>query len=82
MALRRIISRTPKPFNFRFSRLTLVIWRAAIGDQMARNDPKYGGWGLGTTKTSIIFLSAILSLVIYLVVTKKDQIILEADQIK
>ena len=55
---------------------------AAIGDQMAQNDPKYGGWGLGTTKTSIIFLSAILSLVIYLVVTKKDQIILEADQIK
>jgi len=50
---------------------------AAIGDQMAQNDPKYGGWGLGTTKTSIIFLSAILVLVTYLVTTKKDQINLE-----
>jgi len=48
---------------------------ASIGDQMAQNDPKYGGWGLGTTNTSFIFLSAILALVIYLVITKKDQII-------
>lgn len=47
---------------------------AAIGDQMAQNDPKYGGWGLGTTNTSIIFLSAILILVLFLSVTKKDQI--------
>jgi len=49
---------------------------ASIGDQMAQNDPKYGGWGLGTTNTSFIFLSAILALVIYLVITKKDQIIM------
>jgi len=55
---------------------------AAIGDQLAQNDPKYGGWGLGTTKTSVIFLAAILSLVIYLVITKKDQIILDASDSK
>jgi len=55
---------------------------AAIGDQMAQNDPKYGGWGLGTTKTSAIFLAAILSMVIYLVITKKDQIILDASDSK
>jgi uncharacterized membrane-anchored protein len=55
---------------------------AAIGDQMAQNDPKYGGWGLGTTKTSVIFLAAILSLVIYLVITKKDQIILNSSDSK
>jgi uncharacterized membrane-anchored protein len=54
---------------------------AAIGDQMAQNDPKYGGWGLGTTKTSLIFLSAILILVVYLVRTKKDQIILDESEI-
>ncbi len=53
---------------------------AAIGDQMAQNDPKYGGWGLGTTNTSYIFLSAILALVIYLVVTKKDQIIIDSEK--
>jgi uncharacterized membrane-anchored protein len=47
---------------------------ASIGDQMAQNDPKYGGWGLGTTNTSYIFLAAILILVIYLSLTKKDQI--------
>jgi len=51
---------------------------AAIGDQMAQNDLKYGGWGLGTTKTSLIFLSAILVLVIYLSLSKRDQIRLEA----
>jgi uncharacterized membrane-anchored protein len=49
---------------------------------MAQNDPKYGGWGLGTTKTSIIFLGAILTLVIYLVISKKDQIILDPQEIK
>jgi uncharacterized membrane-anchored protein len=54
---------------------------AAVGDQMAQNDPKYGGWGLGTTNTSFIFLGAISLLVIFLVVTKKDQIILDPAQI-
>lgn len=52
---------------------------ASIGDQMAQNDAKFGGWGLGTTKTSLIFLSAILVLVIYLVVSKKDQIVLSEE---
>jgi uncharacterized membrane-anchored protein len=52
---------------------------ASIGDQMAQNDPKFGGWGLGTTKTSLIFLSAILVLVIYLLISKKDQIVLNVD---
>jgi uncharacterized membrane-anchored protein len=55
---------------------------AAIGDQMAQNDPKYGGWGLGTTTTSAIFLSAILILVIFLSITKKDQIRLNEFQVK
>ena len=54
---------------------------AAIGDQMAQNDPRYGGWGLGTTTTSLIFLSAILILVGYLSLSKKDQIILEKKEI-
>lgn len=54
---------------------------ASIGDQMAQNDPKYGGWGLGTTKTSIIFLSAIAIMVIYLVRSKRDQIILSPDEV-
>ena len=53
---------------------------ASIGDQMAQHDPKYGGWGLGTTKTSIIFLTAILVLVTYLSLSKKDQIKLELSQ--
>lgn len=55
---------------------------ASIGDQMAQNDPKYGGWGLGTTNTSFIFLGAITLLVIYLMITKKDQIILNSEEIK
>ncbi len=49
---------------------------ASIGDQLSQAK-KDGGWGLGTTKTSIIFLSAILVLVIYLVRSKRDQIKLE-----
>ena len=52
---------------------------ASIGDQMAQNNHKFGGWGLGTTKTSLIFLSAILILVIYLFISKKDQIVLSVD---
>jgi uncharacterized membrane-anchored protein len=54
---------------------------AAIGDQMAQNDPKYGGWGLGTTNTSFIFLAAISILVIYLVKSKRDQIHLDVNDI-
>jgi uncharacterized membrane-anchored protein len=55
---------------------------ASIGDQMSQNDPKYGGWGLGTTKTSAIFLTAILFLVIYLVRSKKDQILLTPEDLE
>ncbi len=50
---------------------------ASIGDQMSQSDPKYGGWGLGTTTTSVIFLSAILILVLYLIRTRKDEIVVE-----
>jgi uncharacterized membrane-anchored protein len=46
---------------------------ASIGDYLSQ-DPKDGGLGLGTTITSIIFLGAILGLVIYLTITKKDEI--------
>jgi len=55
---------------------------ASIGDQMAQKDPKYGGWGLGTTATSLIFLSAISILVVYLIFSKKDQIVLNSDGAK
>ena len=51
---------------------------ASIGDQMAQNDTKSGGWGLGTTKTSLIFLTAILTLVIFPSITKRDQIKIES----
>ena len=54
---------------------------ASLGDQMAQNNPKYGGWGLGTTTTSIIFLSAIAIMVGYLVYSKRDQIILTEEEI-
>ncbi len=46
---------------------------ASIGDYLA--SPKAeGGLGLGTTVTSIIFLSTILALVVFLAVTKRDVI--------
>ncbi len=45
---------------------------ASIGDYMSQ-DRSVGGLGLGTTVTSVIFLSAILALVIFLTITKKDQ---------
>lgn len=46
---------------------------ASIGDYLsqARSD---GGLGLGTTGTSVLFLVAILTLVVYLTVTRKDEI--------
>jgi uncharacterized membrane-anchored protein len=45
---------------------------ASIGDYLsqARTD---GGLGLGTTATSLIFLVAILSMVVYLTLTRRDQ---------
>jgi uncharacterized membrane-anchored protein len=46
---------------------------ASIGDLLSQA-PKDGGFGLGPTNTSYIFLAAILASVIYLSTTKKDQI--------
>ncbi len=46
---------------------------ASIGDYLSQGQSD-GGLGLGTTTTSIIFLGAILALVIFLTMTRKDQI--------
>jgi hypothetical protein len=46
---------------------------ASIGDFMSQHDDKYGGLGLGTTKTSYMFLAAILAFVAFLSLTKRDQ---------
>ncbi len=46
---------------------------ASIGDWMSQDSHKYGGLGLGATKTSYIFLGCILALVSFLSVTKRDQ---------
>ena len=45
---------------------------ASIGDYMSQAKAD-GGLGLGTTATSLIFLSSILGMVIFLTITKKDQ---------
>ena len=51
---------------------------ASIGDYLSQ--PKAdGGLGLGTTVTSIVFLSAIVVVVAYLTMTKKDQITVAVD---
>jgi uncharacterized membrane-anchored protein len=47
---------------------------ASIGDEMSQSSHKYGGLGLGTTGTSYIFLGCILALVVYLSITRRDQI--------
>ncbi len=44
---------------------------ASLGDFLSQPS-KYGGLGLGATITSVIFLSAILGIIIFLVVTKCD----------
>jgi len=46
---------------------------ASLGDYLSQA-PADGGLGLGTIITSVIFLVAILSTVIYLIRTKKDVI--------
>ena len=46
---------------------------ASIGDYLSQ-DLDNGGLGLGTTITSVIFLSTILATVIYLAISKKDVI--------
>ena len=45
---------------------------ASMGDYMSQTK-KDGGLALGTTATSVIFLSAILALVVFLTVSKADQ---------
>ena len=49
---------------------------ASIGDFLSQ-DTVDGGLGLGSTVTSLVFLVAILAAVVYLMVTKKDEIVLE-----
>lgn len=46
---------------------------ASIGDYLSQ-PAKYGGLGLGATGTSVLFIGAILALVIFLSVTKRDVI--------
>jgi uncharacterized membrane-anchored protein len=54
---------------------------ASIGDLLSQ-DKKTGGFGLGTSVTSFIFLSLIVLTVTYLVKTKKDQIKVDLTEIK
>lgn len=49
---------------------------ASIGDYLSQ-DRDVGGLALGTLKTSALFMAAILAVVIYLAVTRRDQIVLE-----
>ena len=46
---------------------------ASLGDYLSQPQ-KYGGLGLGATITSVIFLLAILATVVFLSVTKRDQV--------
>jgi uncharacterized membrane-anchored protein len=46
---------------------------ASIGDLLSQ-PRNIGGWGLGTTSTSLIFLGLIAALVVYLSVSRKDAI--------
>jgi uncharacterized membrane-anchored protein len=46
---------------------------ASIGDYLA-SPTEEGGLGLGTNLTSIIFLGAILALVVFLAISKRDVI--------
>ncbi len=46
---------------------------ASIGDYLSQAQTD-GGLGLGTTVTSFIFLGLILALVIFLTMTRKDEI--------
>jgi uncharacterized membrane-anchored protein len=52
---------------------------ASIGDYLSQ-PVEETGLGLGTVLTSLIFLSAILSLVVYLSITKRDLIAVSADE--
>jgi uncharacterized membrane-anchored protein len=52
---------------------------ASTGDYLSQ-DRDSGGLGLGTTVTSAIFLLVILTVVVFLTVTRKDQTITRKDQ--
>ncbi len=54
---------------------------ASIGDFLSQ-DRDAGGLALGTTVTSAIFLVAITSVIVYLTVTKRDQIVLPRDVLR
>src|SRR4051812_21579493 len=54
---------------------------ASIGDLLSQSRAD-GGLGLGTTITSAIFLATILALVVYLAVTRKDEIPLDTGPLK
>jgi uncharacterized membrane-anchored protein len=49
---------------------------ASIGDYLSQSHV-HGGLGLGTTRTSQLFLASILALVVYLSVTKRDVDVVE-----
>ncbi len=53
---------------------------ASLGDLLSQ-PAKYGGFGLGATVTSFIFLGGILSIVTYLTITKRDVIGMGATRI-
>jgi hypothetical protein len=69
-------------FRLRLLNAVLAFWLAyiltrplgaSIGDWMSQKS-KHGGLALGTTATSVIFLSTILALVVYLTFSKRDRI--------
>jgi uncharacterized membrane-anchored protein len=73
-------------WKFKLANPVLAFWAiyiltrplgASIGDQLSQAKAD-GGWGLGTTDTSLLFLVAILGLVTYLVRSRRDQIVLPA----
>jgi len=54
---------------------------ASLGDGLAQPHTD-GGLGLGTTWTSVLFLAAILAVVIYLSVTKRDRDVVAASEVR
>ena len=62
--------------NQAFSQFTPDYFNQYAQDYMSQAQSD-GGLGLGTTVTSVVFLLAILGLVIYLTMTKRDQILPE-----
>jgi uncharacterized membrane-anchored protein len=52
---------------------------ASLGDGLSQHKAD-GGFGLGTTWTSLLFLATILVVVVYLAVTKRDQAVVPDDE--